>query len=405
MKARKLNIAMSPSDFKNFSKYLKQGKVEEFIAKFMAAHSNIERDDVLSLALDRAIKLRQPGMVKQILDIPHTSSILTTLNSKPYTPIAYVLNHCIDNPRMSNPTEGSTFAYVLKYLKEHKDQIPLIDLEGGELLSIRAGLFLPHWEVTFDEEFDYLKEHVLDYLYTQDSLNVLCSAFRYDFDEMQYLEECESVEGGSTSENNAATSNSGRKDTIGKQKIAGHEDTDGEDKPSIRSTEDMHQEWGDVAVLIGSDVRQKDGTVEVNDEEVPGVLFEELLGWISELPEWLQVYVLRSHPVERILEFIKSLESAWRIRLFEDGLELDNKAHTAEDIIGMIEEKAVLGVDVEHKPDENVMNKEYEAVGVLMRCGLTVSSFSVGAYYEYQEETAYGIYNTSISEVQDIDVM
>ncbi|RZI45325.1 hypothetical protein EDM53_05405, partial [Rickettsiales endosymbiont of Peranema trichophorum] len=133
MKPKILNIEMTYAEFKEIRHALENGRLEEAIAAFISNHSeqNLSRDDVLSLALNKAVRRDIPRTVEDILYEEYTQSILTIMDSTEFSPLSFALAF----RKRSDVLEA-----IKEYLDEHQEELAgmLVELEGEDFLAIRA---------------------------------------------------------------------------------------------------------------------------------------------------------------------------------------------------------------------------------------------------------------------------
>ncbi|RZI46354.1 hypothetical protein EDM53_03985 [Rickettsiales endosymbiont of Peranema trichophorum] len=326
MKPKQLNIKMTHAEFEEICNGLNNGNVEEAIAAFISSYreQELSRDDVLSLTLNKAVIYGEPDIVEKILSTPHAESILTPIIGSYDSVIRKIFAH-ERTDEMVRKTDGSVFGAVLEYLKHNRD-IPLVDLEGEDFASMYYMLKLPRWEVTLDDRWWYIRKYFLDSLYTKDSLDKLDRSLYTEFSRAEYLKEYgeqqkkgmlklqnkveedddDGPEGGGAGENNSGVDR-------GVQTIATN------NSPSIRNQE-ASDGMSEEVVVYGS---SRDCRVDRNDGgiDVIAEVLNNLLGWIEELPVWLQEHVMERHSVERALEYVKSCSNGLLFKLFEEGVD------------------------------------------------------------------------------------
>ncbi|RZI47372.1 hypothetical protein EDM53_02250 [Rickettsiales endosymbiont of Peranema trichophorum] len=415
MKPRKLNIRMSRSEFEDFCKSLENRDVEEFVAKFVAAHEGVGRDDTLSLALNRAMMYDRQDVVHKILYMPHTENILTIIDVINYSPIGYLI-HFIDIDSMIQSADGSIFGTVLEYLARHKNTIPLVDLEGYDFLLTRAGVSLSRWEVSIDEQVEYFRRYFLDALYTKESLDALERTFHDTFDAATYIKDYRDKQEQSNGigvqyvekKQDGAADDEESEDSPGGQKALDG-DGDGtvnkEGNPSIRCGEEnsCHDEELSLYQATQSGGKHHSSTAGSCKTEDLKLLVDRILEWLEELPSWLQAYVMDSHPVQVLLESIRTqyVSSVLEINLFKEKIErmFEREHRHYQDGMYEIEEKAKSDHVLSSRPDD--IDLEARHVDVMMCDFSTARTISVYSTLVLQEVTQQ--YDFGVNEITTLN--
>ncbi|RZI47176.1 hypothetical protein EDM53_03290 [Rickettsiales endosymbiont of Peranema trichophorum] len=323
MKPKELNIEMTYTEFKKICDGLDNGNLEEAIEGFISNHSgdDLSRDDVLSLTLYKAIIYGRANVVDKILSTPHTESILTPIIES-YDSVIRKMFGQERTSGMIRETDGSVFGVILEYLKHNRD-IPLVDLEGQDFVRMYNMLELPRWDVTTDDGWWYIRKYFLDSLYTKESLDKLDESLYREFDRAEYLKDYEEqqkkemlkLQSKVEEDDDAEDSGTNEDKSDGDRRV---QMVATDNKPSIRSEGASDGIGEEIIVYEGSRDRsanRKDGGSDVIVE-----VLKSWLGWIEELPVWLQEHVMKRHSVERVLEYVKSCSNGLVFQLFEEDV-------------------------------------------------------------------------------------
>ncbi|RZI47630.1 hypothetical protein EDM53_00930 [Rickettsiales endosymbiont of Peranema trichophorum] len=371
MKPKHLNIKMSYQDLVRFQESYSNGQLEMFIRDFINTNSDYisSRDDVLSLALNEAIRSNIPELVKDILSIEHTENILTIFDASRYNPAAFALTFYEKRTKILDIIE--------EHLRNHNEA--LTHLEGRSFLITRSIGYVSRFEVTLDEEVNYLRRDFIDKLYTQASVEKWRASFDMPFNGIEYLKEYETKRDDDIDDIRSVSGG----DSPNDPKQVEHKvytAIDSEEQSSDRDVDQFHgleqsvngvchstdcesHKHGGMDVVSGCTIRGNRQERGIVQEGTIKEVINEVLRWIEVFPSWLQIYIMSYHGVQRFLEFMEEqrlwidlkivgmLEAEELEKMFGKEHGFDNR----DEVIGSSVESARQCFDLSgYQPEESV---------------------------------------------------
>ena len=164
-----ISPCMLNDDYKNFLIALEQKQFDSFVLKYNDKYINegFTVGNVYSLALYNALMDGNRDTVNKILQSANDSKIFNQV-SNIQTCIIYLLS----SYRIH--FENGIIKVVSNFLEQNKDNITKVNLEGDEFKNIYRTLSqeIYGYETEY-YNFDLFKKEFLQYLYTEDSLQIL----------------------------------------------------------------------------------------------------------------------------------------------------------------------------------------------------------------------------------------